>query len=208
MNRRALPPPAGDRREGFRGALLHTLPGRAIVIGLGVKLVVSLIGLALGGLPQFLGVVDTVAGLAAACGIAYFLFRLIVLAKRRLLWRVRRKLILSYVFIGLIPALLLVAFSLLCGFLLFYSFSSYLVQSRLRALSEQARFIAQSAALEIQRAGGAGGTDVASIIARRQAGIATLYPDVSVAVVAAVADFVGTAPRSDDIAMLALRRVG
>ncbi len=112
-------------------------------------------------MPQFFAVVDTVAGLAAACGLAYFAFRLIVLAKRRLLWRVRRKLILSYVFIGFVPALLLVAFSLLCGFLLFYSFSSYLVQSRLRALSEQARFLAQSTALEIQRAGG---RDIASIL--------------------------------------------
>ena len=84
-----------------------------------------------------------------------------MLAKRRLLWRVRRKLILSYIFIGFVPALLLVAFSLLCGFLLFFNFSSYLVQSRLRALSDQARFVAQSAALEIQRAGG---RDVAGII--------------------------------------------
>ena len=33
--------------------------------------------------------------LAAAVGIAYFAFRLIVLAKRRLLWRVRRKLMIS-----------------------------------------------------------------------------------------------------------------
>ena len=77
-----------------------------------------------------------------------------MLAKRRLLWRVRRKLILSYIFIGFVPALLIVAFFLLCGFLLFFNFSSYLVQSRLRALSEQARFLAQSTALEIQRAGG------------------------------------------------------
>jgi sigma-B regulation protein RsbU (phosphoserine phosphatase) len=180
MNRRALPPPAGDRREGLRGALLHTLPGRAIVVGVGIKLVVLFIGLALGGVPQFFGVVDTVAGLAAACGLAYFLFRLIVVAKRRLLWRVRRKLILSYVFIGFVPALLLVAFSLLCGFLLFYSFSSYLVQSRLRALSEQARFLAQSAALEIQRAGG---RDAAGILALRQANAAREYPEASMAVV-------------------------
>ena len=91
-------------------------------------------------LPTFSRVVDTVAGLALAAGRRYFVFRLIVLAKRRLLWRVRRKLILSYVFIGFVPALLLVAFSLLCGFLLFYNFSSYLVQSRLRALAEQARY--------------------------------------------------------------------
>src|SRR5436305_339379 len=126
MTRRALPPPAADKREGVRGALLHTLPGRAIVIGLAIKLAVFLIGLAAGGVPPFVAVVDTVAGLAVAFGLAYFTFRVIVLAKRRLLWRVRRKLILSYVFIGLFPAMLLVLFSLLCGFLLFYSFSSYL----------------------------------------------------------------------------------
>ena len=36
-------------------------------------------------------------------------------AKRRLLWRVRRKLIISYIFIGFIPAMLIVAFFLLGG---------------------------------------------------------------------------------------------
>src|SRR2546423_1883766 len=153
MSRRALPV-ATDRREGVRGALLHTLPGRAIVIGLGVKIVVAAIGAASGGVSPFLSIVDSVATIAAAVGIAVFAFRLIVLAKRRLLWRVRRKLILSYVFIGFVPALLLVAFSLLCGFLLFYSFSGYLVQSRLSALSERAGYIAQSTAIEIQRSSG------------------------------------------------------
>ena len=179
MSRRALPV-ATDRREGVRGALLHTLPGRAIVIGVAVKLAVSAIGAAIGGLGPFLGVVDTVAVLAAVTGMAVFGFRLMVLAKRRLLWRVRRKLLISYGFIGLIPALLLIAFALLCGFLLFYHFSSYLVQSRLHALGEQARFIAQSTALEIQRAGG---RDVAAILARRQETAAEQYPGVSIAVV-------------------------
>jgi sigma-B regulation protein RsbU (phosphoserine phosphatase) len=180
MTRRALPLPAVDRRAGVRGALLHTLPGRAIVVGLAVKLSVFFVGLAAGGVPPFFAVVDTVAGLVSAVGLAYFTFRLIVLAKRRLLWRVRRKLILSYVFIGFVPALLLVAFSLLCGFLLFYSFSGYLVQSRLSALSERAGYIAHSTALEIQRAGG---RDVAAIIAHRQASEAEKYPDISIAVV-------------------------
>jgi sigma-B regulation protein RsbU (phosphoserine phosphatase) len=179
MTRRALPV-ATDRREGVRGALLHTLPGRAIVIGVAVKLAVTAIGAALGGVGPFLGVVDTVAVLAAAVGVSVFGFRLIVAAKRRLLWRVRRKLILSYVFIGFVPALLLVAFALLCGFLLFYHFSSYLVQSRLRALSEQARFIGLSTALEIQRGGG---RDAANILARRQATAAEQYPGVSIAIV-------------------------
>jgi phosphoserine phosphatase RsbU/P len=180
MTRRALPPPAVDRREGVRGALLHTLPGRAIVIGLAIKLAVFFVGIASGGVPPFFAVVDTVAGLAAAVGLAYFTFRLIVLAKRRLLWRVRRKLMISYFFIGVVPAGLLVLFSLLCGFLLFYSFSGYLVQSRLSALSERAGYIAQSTALEIQRASG---RDVAAILARRQATEAEKYPDLSIAVV-------------------------
>jgi len=201
MSKRALPPlPPGavDRRAGVRGALLHTLPGRAIVIGVAIKLAVLAIRLAVGpgaSVPTFVAVVDTVAGLVAAVGLTYFAARLIVLAKRRLLWRVRRKLILSYVFIGFVPALLLVAFSLLCGFLLFYNFSSYLVQSRLRALADQARFYAQSAAFEIQRAGG---RDVASIITRRQATAGTQYPDMSIAVVP-VDHVCGTAasPQSD-----------
>ena len=37
--------------------------------------------------------------------------------QRRLLWRVRRKLILSYIFIGVVPALLIVGFFLLGGVL-------------------------------------------------------------------------------------------
>src|SRR5471032_716834 len=180
MNRRPRPPVAANPREGVKGALLHTLPGRAIVIGLAIKAVLAVVGLLLGRVPAFFAVVDTVAGLAAVVGLAYFGFRLIVLAQRRLLWRVRRKLILSYVFIGLIPALLLVLFSLLVGFLLFYNFSSYLVQSRLKALSEQARFLAQSTALEIQRAGG---RDAATIISHRQANADGEYPDISIAVV-------------------------
>src|SRR6266850_1434746 len=121
-------------RSGVRHALFGTLPGRVVIIGVAIRL--------------------------AVCAV-YFAVKLIVFGKRHLLWRVRRKLILSYVFMGFIPAALIVSFFLLSGFLLFYNFSSYLVQSRLRAISEQAKFLAQSTALEIQRAGG---RDVANIL--------------------------------------------
>src|SRR5215472_12142082 len=164
----------------MRRYFLQTLPGRAIVVGLAIKLALYLLSRLVGALPPFLTVVDTVAGLAVAAGLAYFAFQLVLLAQRRLLWRVRRKLILSYIFVGFVPALLIVAFFLLCGFLLFYNFSSYLVQSRLRAMSDQARYLAQGTALEIQRAGG---RDVASIVARRQANAAAQFPGLSIAVV-------------------------
>ena len=172
--------PSGDRRQGVRHALLRTLPGRAIVLGLVARVVVYIVGVLLGTAPAFLGVIDTAASVALAVGAAYFVFRLLVTAKRRLLWRVRRKLILSYIFIGFIPALLIVAFFLLCGFLLFYNFSSYLVQSRLRALADESRFLAQSTAREIQYAGG---RDVAGVVGRRQAAAEGDLPGLSIAVV-------------------------
>jgi sigma-B regulation protein RsbU (phosphoserine phosphatase) len=169
----------GGPPRGVRAALLHTWPGRAIVVGFAIKIAVALVAAIVGAAPPFLSVVDTVAGLAVAAGLTYFVFRLFVLVRRRLLWRVRRKLILSYIFVGFVPALLLVAFSLLCALLLFYNLSSYLVQSQLRALSDQARFIAQATVLEIQRAGG---RDAQAIAERRAGAAAAQYPDASLAI--------------------------
>src|SRR5436190_2663335 len=163
----------------MRRYFLNTLPGRAIVIGIALRIAIAIVGAVSGGVPQFLAIVDTVAGIAIAVGLAYFSFRLFVIAKRRLLWRVRRKLILSYLFVGFVPALLIVAFFLLCGYLLFYNISSYLVQSRLRALGDQARFLAQTTALEIQRGSG---RDAQRILGRRQTGAADQFPGLSIAV--------------------------
>jgi len=162
-------------------AQFATLPARAILGGFAVKALVWLVELAIGRAPGWLEVLDTFGGLAVASGAAYYLFKLLALAQRRLLWKVRRKLILSYIFMGFVPALLIIAFFLLCGFLLFYNFSSYLVQSRLRALADQSRVIAQSTVLEIQRGGG---QDVAALLARRQLNAAEQFPDLSMAVVA------------------------
>ncbi len=122
-----------------------------MVIGLAAKLLVAAARRWIGPLPAALDVVDTAAGLALAAAAIYFAWRLIVFAQRRLLWRVRRKLILSYIFIGVVPALLIAAFFLLCGLLLFNNFSSYLLQSRLDALGQQVRFLADRAVVDIQR---------------------------------------------------------
>src|SRR5581483_2428828 len=126
----------------MRHALFGTLPGRAIVIGALVKLLVAAIGAAAGSVRALLGVIDTVATLAIVVGAGYFVYRLFALAKRRLLWRVRRKLILSYIFIGFVPAILLVVFFVLGGLLLFFNFSSYLVGQEVASLEDRARFLA------------------------------------------------------------------
>src|SRR5262249_33885996 len=62
-----------------------------------------------------------------------------------------------------------------------YNLSTYLVQSRLRALGEQARFLAESAAIDVQRAGG---RDLEAVLARRQNSAARQFPGVSLAVLA------------------------
>src|SRR5205807_10459003 len=172
--------PVPDAQSGLRHVLLRTVPGRLIVVGLAVRVLLVVAAAAAGPLPPFFNVVDTVAGVAIAVGAAYFVVRLFIAAKRRLLWRVRRKLILSYIFVGFIPAILIVAFFLLGGFLLFNNLSSYLMQSRLQSLSDEAKFLAQSTALEIQRGGG---RDVGAIAARRQTNALTQFPGASVAIV-------------------------
>src|SRR2546428_6346700 len=116
--------------------LQRTLPGRAIVVGVAVKLAVSAVRLAGASVPAFVGVIDTVAGLAIAAGAGYFLIQLFLLAKRRLLWRVRRKLILSYIFIGFGPAIPIVAVFALSELLLPFYFSSYPVQAEIRLLDD------------------------------------------------------------------------
>ena len=160
--------------------LLRTLQGRAIVVGVAVKLLVFAMRLGGRSVPAFVAVVDTVAGLAIAAGAAVFLVQLFLLARRRLLWRVRRKLILSYIFIGFVPAILIVVFFLLGALLLFFNFSSYLVQAEVRALNDRVRLAATSAALEIQRDGG---RDTRGTLDRLQRGLESEFPGSSAAVV-------------------------
>ncbi len=163
----------------MKHALLRTLPGRAIVIGAVVKLVVFLIAL-VAEPPGLLRALDTLASVVLVAGGAYFLAQGLALAQRRLLWRVRRKLVISYIFIGFIPAILIAAFFLLGGLLLFSNFSSYLLQTRLQALSGSAAAIASTTAVEMQRAGGRG---IASIAQRRQAAAGRQFPGASIAIV-------------------------
>src|SRR2546430_6663547 len=88
----------------MRQYLLHALPGRAIIVGAAIKFVVWLVRAISGGVPAFLSVVDTVAGLAIAAGATYFAFRLILVAERRLLWGPRPQEVFLFIFLRLWPA--------------------------------------------------------------------------------------------------------
>jgi sigma-B regulation protein RsbU (phosphoserine phosphatase) len=132
--------------------LLHTLPGRVLVVG-AVARVVTWLAQRLFGESAALEAVGTVGTLALLAGVAYFTWRLISLARRQFLWRVRRKLILSFVFVGLVPALLIILFFGLCALFLVDSVSSYVLQARVDRLIEQTRIAAGTAATELARTG-------------------------------------------------------
>lgn len=177
-----LPGEIPPRWHVWRRWLLRTFPGRALVLGAAIKAITWPLGAAM-VLPAALDAIDMVGSLALLFAGAYGLTRLAVWAKRRLLWRVRRKLILSYVFVGVVPALLVITFFLLAGLILAFNISSYLVQSRVRNLTDQARFLAQTVLLEVQRSGTPDA--MAEALERRQASTEPRYPFVSIAVVPA-----------------------
>ena len=175
-----LPGDMPSRWQVWRRWLLKTFPGRALVLGAAIKAITWPLGF-LVTLPGWLEAIDMVGSLALLFGVAYGLTRFAVWAKRRLLWRVRRKLILSYVFVGVVPALLVITFFLLAGLIIAFNISSYLVQSRVRNLTEQARFLAQTVQLEVQRS--ATPDAIAEALERRQATTEARYPYVSVTIV-------------------------
>ena len=175
-----LPGDVPSRWRVWRSWLLRTFPGRALVLGFVIKAITWPVNL-VGTLPPALDAIDMVGSLALLFAIAYGLTRFAVWSKRRLLWRVRRKLILSYVFVGVVPALLVMTFFLLAGLILAFNVSSYLIQSRVRNLTDQARFLAQTVQLEVQRSTSA--ETLQDTLVRRQSSIEPRYPFVSIAVV-------------------------
>jgi phosphoserine phosphatase RsbU/P len=163
----------------FRRWLFGTLPGRVLVAGAAIKILTVVASAIAPGSMRVLDVVDAIGGLLLIFVACYGAARGVIWAKRRLLWRVRRKLILSYVFVGLVPGLLIVAFFLLAGLMLFFNVSSYLVRSRVRTLVDQGQFLAQTVVLEAEREAPA----LVKRLSERQRVAAERFPFTSLAIV-------------------------
>src|SRR5258708_17123674 len=175
MARRPTPRPAAAPQPTARELLLHTWPGRLFVITAGLKLVIGAWRMA-DTPPDALRVVSSIATVGLAIAVGVFAWRLFVLIKRRLLWRVRRKLILSYIFIGVIPALLILVFFLFAGSLVFMNVSAYLFKDGYDTIVDNARLCAQAAASEIAR----DPDSVAETIERMHRSRTSVYPAISV----------------------------
>ncbi len=160
--------------------------GRALALGAAIKLLAFMLRRATTDTTA-LEVLDGCGDVALAAGALVLVYRLFHDIRRVVLWRVRRRLILSYIFIGVVPALLIVAFVMLSGLLLLNTVGSFIVHSRVDALTNEVRAVADLTAGELRGGGaGAGGTaaGAAAVIARRQAEASARYPGIAIRLVA------------------------
>ena len=171
---------------------MSTLAGRVLIAGVVAKALAFLIGFLPEPIAAVSGIVNLVANLALVLGCAALVLRWVRVWSEKLLWRVRRKLILSYIFIGVVPALLIVTFFLLAGLLMFYNVSAYIMQTRMRALQEDVRYLAQTTATDVQHASTP--EAVAEILERRAQMAQQQYPGASFAVVPSSQKCGATAP--------------
>jgi sigma-B regulation protein RsbU (phosphoserine phosphatase) len=185
-----------SRAAAIRRWITRTFAGRALALGAIVKVVALVLGLFARG-ATFVVVIDTLADICLVSGAAVMGWRMFHDARRLILWRVRRKLTISYIFIGFVPALLIIAFFLLGGWILLINMGTYMVKTRFDTVVEQAHLFADSTALELQQARDEG--DVAAVLQRRHAAAVTRYPQASFAALPASCDraSAGGAPAGD-----------
>jgi sigma-B regulation protein RsbU (phosphoserine phosphatase) len=133
-----------------RDLIFHSWAGRLFIVAALLKLAVAVIR-RVASVPGPIEVLSSAATIGLALSVGFFVWRLFLLMKRRLLWRVRRKLILSYIFIGVVPALLIVAFFMLGAWVVSTNVSAYLFRDGYDDIVNYANLAAAAAAAEVAR---------------------------------------------------------
>lgn len=82
----------------------------------------------------------------------YYSWKLSGVIRRKLLWRLRRRLVLAHVFIGVIPVLLIVVILWIAGLLFYYQFSYYLIENQIGIHAGQLHAFGLSLSAELQHA--------------------------------------------------------
>ena len=160
-------------------AFWSSWPFRALAAATLLKLLFRLSGSAVRS-TTLVSLVDTIASVTIAATLGYILIRLLVVLQRRLLWRVRRKLVISYVFIGFIPVVLVVSFFVLAGTLSLLSVSSFLVRLQIDELVGEAGAVAGAVRGQLVSREA---VDARVVLRRQVEALAERHPEASLAVV-------------------------
>jgi sigma-B regulation protein RsbU (phosphoserine phosphatase) len=158
--------------------LIRTLPGRLLLISAGTLFALALVQLRVDLSPS-LELLRKAVSLVALISAGWALLLLLARSRRQFLWRVRRKLLLSYLFLGVVPIVLVVAFAL-AGSVVFYdNLAAYLFRHGLADVVEDVHAIADAASVEIARNPANAETAAANI----QANWAQQFPNLSLALI-------------------------
>ena len=164
-SRLPVEPSAGSRRQPMpsfllppevagalspRDVLLRSWAGRLFIVCTVFKLLVAVLR-RVASVPGFIQILSSAATIGLAVAVVYLVWRLFLLVRRHLLWRVRRKLILSYIFIGVVPALLIVGFSMLGTGIMSMNIGAYLFKDGYDDVARNAGLLADAAAGDITR---------------------------------------------------------
>lgn len=170
--------PPGMKPPPGRFGAVRTLPGRLFVLS-GLLLLVLILVEHVVTLPLFLQIFRKVVSLGFIVATGWLGVLILARNWRLFLWRVRRKLILSYVFLGFVPVVLVVAFALAGGVIFYTNVAAYMFHEGFDDVVDNVQQIAETSAIEIGRnpeAAEAG-------LERKYANLAAQYPALSLAVV-------------------------
>jgi sigma-B regulation protein RsbU (phosphoserine phosphatase) len=154
------------------------LPGRLLILSSAILLTIYIAR-------QFVvipGIVETFRKVVSFGWLVSVVWLSVIAVARhsgRFLWRVRQKLILSYVFLGFVPVLLVVSLALVGGLVLYLNVAGYMFHEGFRDIADDVQQIAETAAAEIGKTP-AGANDT---IARKYDSLSSRYPLLSLAVV-------------------------
>jgi sigma-B regulation protein RsbU (phosphoserine phosphatase) len=137
----ALPPSKRIRTEGR--SFLNRWPGRLLIAAASISALDKLGVRLFDPLPQL-------ANATLVCFAIYALFRLGRYLARGLLWRIRTKLIVSYLFIAVVPLVLVVIFFVLAGFLGLSMVASYTVSAEIDRTARELGTFARAAVLDLR----------------------------------------------------------
>ncbi len=90
-----------------------------------------------GSLYPALGIALNFLNLLFALSLIYFVWKLFIRVRARLLWRIRRRLILAHIFIGAIPVFIVLVIFIFSARLFYYQLSFYLISNQIGLHSSQ-----------------------------------------------------------------------
>lgn len=168
--------PGPSPREPFW--FVRTLPGRVFLLS-SVLLLILIVVRLFAPLPEFVELFRKVVRVAWFLSLAAVVYLVVSRSSGRFLWRVRQKLILSYVFLGFVPVLLVVTLALVGGMILYINVAAYMFLESFTDIGGDVQQMAETGAAEISRTPDA----TLQTITRKFLTSAQRYPALSIAVV-------------------------